>query len=89
MNKGVSGALALILLWIAFAGFFVSFHPGGIADPMFVTKDNPKGQARNPVDVLLWLIKRATQGVPAAAQGAGANADAGDTSPAPAPVTVT
>lgn len=89
MNKGVSGALALILLWIAFAGFFVSFHPGGISDPMFVTKSNPKGQARNPVDVLLWLIKRATQGVPAAAQGAGANADAGQADTSPAPVTVT
>jgi hypothetical protein len=89
VNKGVSGALALILLWIAFAGFFVSFHPGGISDPMFVTKTNPKGQARNPVDVLLWLIKRATQGVPAAEQGAGAQADAGDTSTTQQPVTVT
>lgn len=62
MNNGASGALALILLWVAFAAFFVAFHPGGIADPMFVTPGNPKGFARNPVDVLVWLIKRATQG---------------------------
>ena len=79
MNKGVSGALALILLWVAFAAFFVSFHPGGITDPSFITETNPKGQARNPVDVLLWLIKRATQGVAPKEQGAGAQADAGAT----------
>ena len=62
MNKGASGALALILLWVAFAAFFVAFHPGGITDPKFVTDSNPKGYARNPVDVLLWLIMRATRG---------------------------
>lgn len=62
MNKGAAGALALILLWVAFVAFFVSFHPGGIEDPMFVTPTNPKGYARNPVDVILWMIKRATQG---------------------------
>lgn len=62
MNKGTSGALALILLWVAFAAFFVAFHPGGIRDQMFVTKDNPNGQASNPRDVVIWLIKRATQG---------------------------
>lgn len=62
MNKSAGGALALILLWVAFAAFFVAFHPGGISDPMFVTSSNPKGYARNPVDVITWLIKRATQG---------------------------
>lgn len=62
MNKGASGGLALILLWVAFAGFFVAFHPGGITDPMFVTSSNPKGYARNPVDVILWLIHRAVKG---------------------------
>jgi len=62
VNKGVSGALALILLWVAFASFFVAFHPGGIRDQMFVNKDNPSGQASNPRDVLIWLIKRAIQG---------------------------
>lgn len=62
MNKGAQGALALILLWVAFASFFVAFHPGGIRDPMFVTTDNPNGVARNPRDVIIWLIKRAAQG---------------------------
>lgn len=62
MNKGTSGALALILLWVAFASFFVAFHPGGIRDQMFINKDNPSGQASNPRDVLIWLIKRAIQG---------------------------
>lgn len=62
MNKSAGGALALILLWVAFAAFFVAFHPGGITSPEFVTSSNPKGYARNPVDVIVWLIKRATQG---------------------------
>ncbi len=64
MNKGASGALALILLWVAFVAFFVAFHPGGIKDPMFVTKDNPQGYARNPPDVIIWMIKRAISGSP-------------------------
>lgn len=83
MNKGAAGGLALILLWVAFAAFFVSFHPGGITDPMFVTSTNPKGVARNPVDVIIWLIKRATTGpAPASttAATAGAVPDSGDTS---------
>lgn len=87
MNKGVTGALALILLWVAFAAFFVSFHPGGITDPMFVTETNPKGQARNPRDVLLWLIKRATQG--AKTQGAGAQTDTASADTSQQTVTVT
>ena len=65
MNKGASGALALIMLWLAFASFFVAFHPGGIRDPMFVTTDNPQGYARNPPDVIIWMIKRAISGSPA------------------------
>jgi hypothetical protein len=62
MNKGAAGALALILLWISFASFFVAFHPGGIRDPMFKTTDNPQGYARNPADVIVWLMKRAASG---------------------------
>jgi hypothetical protein len=62
VNKGATGALALILLWVAFASFFVAFHPGGIRDDMFKSKNNPQGAAHNPRDVLIWLIKRATQG---------------------------
>jgi hypothetical protein len=65
MNKGASGALALILLWVSFAAFFVSFHPGGIKDPMFASPDNPQGYARNPPDVIIWMIKRAISGSPA------------------------
>lgn len=62
MSKGVSGALALILMWVAFASFFVAFHPGGITDTMFVSTDNPSGYAHNPVDVIVWLVKRAAEG---------------------------
>jgi hypothetical protein len=62
VNKGTSGALALILLWVAFASFFVAFHPGGIRDPMFANDKNPNGTASNPRDVILWLIKRAISG---------------------------
>lgn len=62
MNKGTAGALALILLWVAFASFFIAFHPGGIRDDMFKNSNNPNGQASNPRDVLIWLIKRAIQG---------------------------
>ena len=75
MNKSAGGALALILLWVAFACFFVAFHPGGISDPMFVTKDNPQGYARNPVDVIVWLIKRATQGATGTTTGNTSTAD--------------
>lgn len=76
MNKGASGALALILFWIAFTSFFVAFHPGGIRDPMFVNTDNPQGMARNPADVLIWMIKRAISGGPGAAAGSAATAAA-------------
>jgi hypothetical protein len=62
VGKGATGALALILLWVAFAAFFVAFHPGGIRDDLFKSSSNPQGNARNPRDVLLWLIKRATTG---------------------------
>jgi hypothetical protein len=82
LNKGAAGALALILLWVAFAAFFVSFHPGGITDPMFVTKTNPKGYAHNPVDVILWLIKRGTQGPAKAQPQASATASADTATPA-------
>jgi hypothetical protein len=67
MDKGASGALALILLWVAFAAFFVSFHPGGIKDPMFISANNPQGYAHNPADVVIWMIKRAINGGPQAA----------------------
>lgn len=69
MNKGVAGALALILLWISFTAFFVAFHPGGIRDPMFQSPTNPQGFARNPVDIILWMMKRAAQGPQANSQG--------------------
>jgi hypothetical protein len=63
MSKGVYGAFALVLLWIAFAGFFVAFHPGGIRNAMFVDdQNNPSGLARNPRDVLLYFIYKWTQG---------------------------
>jgi hypothetical protein len=75
MSKGTTGALALILLWVAFAAFFVAFHPGGIRDDMFKSKDNPQGNAHNPRDVLIWLIKRATAG----AFSPGDNAQPADT----------
>ena len=62
MSKGASGALALILLWVSFAAFFVAFHPGGIRDDLFKNDKNPNGLAKNPRDVLIWLIKRAASG---------------------------
>lgn len=60
MNKGVAGALALVLLWIAFVAFFVAFHPGGLQ-----IDGHP---AQNPRDVILWLIRRAASGPPASAE---------------------
>lgn len=59
MNKGAAGALALVLFWIAFVSFFVSFHPGGLQ-----IDGHP---AQNPRDVILWLIRRAASGPPASA----------------------
>lgn len=54
MGSGASGALALILLWLAFLCFFVAFHPGGI---------QVNGHdAQNPKDVILWLMQRVTTG---------------------------
>lgn len=54
MNQGVAGALALILLWLSFAAFFVAFHPGGLT-----VNGKP---AENPRDVILWFMQRAAQG---------------------------
>jgi hypothetical protein len=54
MGQGASGALALILFWIAFTCFFVAFHPGGI---------QVNGHAaQNPRDVILWLMQRIATG---------------------------
>jgi hypothetical protein len=64
MSKGVAGAIAVVLLWIGFVSFYVAFHPGGITSPMFVdTKLNPKGNARNPRDVMLYFIELWSKGV--------------------------
>jgi hypothetical protein len=79
MSKGTTGALALILLWVAFAAFFVAFHPGGIKDDIFKAKGNPQGNARNPRDVLIWLIKRATSGASTTASDSTQQADTSDT----------
>jgi hypothetical protein len=56
MGQGASGALALILFWLAFICFYVAFHPGGIQ-----VNGHP---AQNPRDVILWLMQRVTQGAP-------------------------
>lgn len=63
MSKGVYGAFALILLWVAFASFFVAFHPGGLRSDTFMDpQNNPKGYARNPRDVLLYFIEKWSAG---------------------------
>lgn len=56
MGEGASGALALVLFWVAFVSFFVAFHPGGL-------QVNGK-PAQNPKDVILWLMQRVAQGSP-------------------------
>jgi hypothetical protein len=64
MSKGVYGAFGLVLLWMAFASFFIAFHPGGLRSPMFVDpQKNPTGLARNPRDALLYFIEKLTTGV--------------------------
>lgn len=60
MSKGVAGAIALILLWLAFASFFVAFHPGGL-----VIGTDSKGKpiyAQNPRDVFLYFVKTWSMG---------------------------
>lgn len=57
MGKGAAGALALLLMWIAFVCFFVAFHPGGI--------EVNGHSAQNPRDVILWFMQRIARGVPA------------------------
>jgi hypothetical protein len=76
MSRGAAGGLALILLWVAFASFFVAFHPGGIRDSMFTNSSNPQGFAQNPVDVIIWLIKRAAEGPQATTSAASASTPA-------------
>lgn len=64
MSKAVSGAIAVILLWIAFVSFYVAFHPGGITSPMFQDpQNNPEGQARNPRDVFLYFVELWSKGI--------------------------
>jgi hypothetical protein len=57
MGAGASGALALILFWVAFICFFAAFHPGGIK----LADGTP---AQNPRDVILWLMQRVASGSP-------------------------
>jgi hypothetical protein len=54
VGQGASGALALLLFWLAFLGFFVAFHPGGL--------ELNGHKAQNPRDVFLWLMQRVTEG---------------------------
>lgn len=56
MGKNAAGALALVLLWLAFAAFFVAFHPGGL--------ELNGHAAQNPRDVVLWFMQRAAKGAP-------------------------
>jgi hypothetical protein len=57
MGQGAAGALALVLIWLAFVSFFVAFHPGGLT----LANGSP---AQNPRDVVLWLMQRAAGGSP-------------------------
>lgn len=50
MSQSVRFAIALVVLWLAFASFFVAFHPGGL-------QVNGK-PAQNPTDVFKYLIQR-------------------------------
>lgn len=69
MSKGVYGAFGLILFWLAFAAWFVAFHPGGIRSELFVdSQHNPNGLARNPRDVVLYFIYKMSSGVPPTGQ---------------------
>lgn len=44
--------MGLLILWLAFACFFVAFHPGGI---------HVNGRlAQNPSDVFKYLMQRVT-----------------------------
>jgi hypothetical protein len=75
MGNGASGALALLLLWIAFACFFTAFHPGGLL------LDNGV-QAQNPRDVITWFMERISHGPSLSIQApvsAGASAPTGGT----------
>lgn len=59
MSKGVAGAIALLLFWMAFASWFVAFHPGGLQ----ISDENGKPvYAQNPRDVFLYFVNRWTQG---------------------------
>src|SRR5882724_202564 len=62
MSKGVAGAIAVILLWMSFAAFFVAFHPGGIRSDTFKSDSNPQGYARNPRDVFLYFVDKLAHG---------------------------
>lgn len=64
MGQGAAGALALVLIWVAFIAFFVAFHPGGL------TLANGQS-AQNPRDVILWLMQRVAGGSPVTSAGGG------------------
>ncbi len=62
MSRGVAGAIAVILLWLSLASFFVAFHPGGIRSDTFKSDNNPQGYARNPRDVFLYFVGKISAG---------------------------
>lgn len=61
MNDGTNFAIALILFWFAGLCMFVAFHPGGILV-------NGR-QARNPVDVLRYIMEKANKGTGTSTSG--------------------
>jgi hypothetical protein len=69
MGKGAAGAMALVLLWLAFASFFVAFHPGGL----ILQSGQP---AKNPRDVIIWFMERISVG-PSLSQQTATSAAAG------------
>lgn len=87
MSKGARFALALLLFWIAFACFYVAFHPGGLlipgadpdadpnADDQSIVVNGAKfHKARNPAEVIKHIVLALSAGVPNTPGGATSNA---------------
>lgn len=61
-NRGVMFAACLFFFWVAGVAFFTAFHPGGLTTDGAAPEADGSNAAKNPVDVLKFLMIRGGEG---------------------------